>query len=249
MPDPAAPPPPRPPAIVAVRMGYGHLRPAHALAQACGGEVVECDQAPLATDWERRVWDRCRNVYETLSPGAGAHLAGFAIRGLLDGITSIPRPGRPGSRSKTNRATRYVASLTKDGLGRGLLERLQRDGTPLLTTFYAPAVVADAAGLDATCVVTDVDVNRVWVPPDAAASRARSCVPARRTARRLLAYGVNPRLVPVTGFPLQPSLTGCEDLAVRDRLLANRLRRLDPAGAFAREASPAARRLLAEADP
>jgi hypothetical protein len=142
-----------------------------------------------------------------------------------------------------------VGRLAREGLCRGLVERLLADGRALVTTFYAPAVVADAAGIDAACVVTDVDVNRVWVPRNPGASRVRYCVPAHRTARRLLAYGVVPRRIHVTGFPLPPGLLGGEGLPVRRRLLADRLRRLDPAGAFAREAGPEARRVLADADP
>jgi hypothetical protein len=230
-------------------MGYGHLRPAQALADACGGEVWEADQPPLASDWERRVWDRTRSLYERLCRTVGIPVAGVALRGLLERITDIRRPGPRGSQSKSSRASRYVGRLAKEGLCRGLVERLLADGSPLVTTFYAPAVVADAAGIDSVCVVTDVDVNRVWVARDPARSRVRYCVPAHRTARRLLAYGVEPDRIHVTGFPLPPGLLGGPGLPERRRLLANRLRRLDPAGAFARGADAEARRVLSDADP
>jgi len=55
------------PAIVAVEMGYGHLRPAHALADLLGGEVHKADEPPLAGPNEQRTWARTRFHYETLT--------------------------------------------------------------------------------------------------------------------------------------------------------------------------------------
>ena len=37
------------PIVVAIDMGYGHLRPAHAIAQQLGVPVFDVDRAPLAT--------------------------------------------------------------------------------------------------------------------------------------------------------------------------------------------------------
>src|SRR5438309_624565 len=37
-------------------MGYGHLRPAHALADFLGGRVLEADRPPLAGSDINRVW-------------------------------------------------------------------------------------------------------------------------------------------------------------------------------------------------
>jgi hypothetical protein len=110
---------------------------------------------------------------------------------------------------------------------------LRQAGQALLTTFYAPAVVADMAGLDRVCcVVTDADVNRIWVPPDVGRSRIRYLVPGERTARRLRSYGVDPKQITVTGFPLPPELLGGRDLPVLKQNLTARLGRLDPRGAF-----------------
>jgi hypothetical protein len=128
---------------------------------------------------------------------------------------------------------RYLARQVKRGLGRGLVEHLRGEGRPLLTTFYAPAVLADIAGLDQVfCVVTDADVNRIWVPPDVARSRIHYLVPGQRTARRLRSYGVRPEQISLTGFPLPPELLGGRDLPALKANLAARLARLDPRGAF-----------------
>jgi hypothetical protein len=229
-------------------MGYGHLRPAHALARAVGGEVLECDQPPLAGEAERRRWDRTRSLYERLCRIAAAPL-GAPFLALLDRITRVPHPARPGALAAPSGETRWLEREIAEGLCAGVVARLRAERAPLVTTFYAPAIAADLAGIDdVLCVVTDVDVNRVWAASDPAASRVRYAVPARRTARRLLAYGVDPARIAVTGFPLPPALLG-EGGAAADAALARRLARLDPRGAFAREAPEAARALRAAPPP
>jgi UDP-N-acetylglucosamine:LPS N-acetylglucosamine transferase len=115
--------------------------------------------------------------------------------------------------------------LRRLGLGR----RLLRDRSPLVATFYAQAILADAAGIEGVwLVVTDADVNRVWVPADPASTRIGYLAPCARTARRLRDYGVPLSRIRVTGFPLPPSLVGGRGLEALDRNLASRLKRLEP---------------------
>ncbi len=242
----AAPAWPRP-AIVAVDMGYGHLRAAAALADACGAPVLEADRAPLAGRNEQRRWKRLRGLYLWLSRAAAAPLLGRLVHPALDALTAIPRLKPTGRDAAPNLSVRYLDWLAATGFQRDLVDHLATTGTPLLTTFYSPAVLADRAGLaGVTCVVTDSDVNRVWAAPDPARSRIRYCVPARRTERRLLSYGVPADRIRVTGFPLPPGLLGGPELRVRDRNLAARLLRLDRDGAFRREAGKEVERFLAE---
>ena len=125
------------------------------------------------------------------------------------------------------------------GVGRGLVEHLRSTGAPLLTTFFAPALIADRAarrdGGSAApiyCVVTDVDISRAWVPADPAATTVRYLVPSRRALRRLRAYGVPRANLEMTGFPLPGELLGGPELAALRANLAARLVRLDPKQAF-----------------
>lgn len=53
--------------------------------------------------------------------------------------------------------------MASSSLGRGLVEHLRATGTPLLTTFFVPALIADRAG---------------------------DLPPTTRVVRRLIAYGV-----------------------------------------------------------
>jgi len=244
------PPPMRPcPAVVAVSMGYGHLRAAHALATAWDAPVLHADRAPLAGPAERHTWDRMRTFYEALSRGTGKPVVGGLLRSALDRLTAIPRPAPADAQRAPSMAARHLANLMDDGFGAGLVTSLRESGATLVATFYAPAIVADAAGIDpVVCVVTDSDVNRVWVPLDATKTRIHYAAPTARACRRLRAYGVPAERIRRTGFPLPPELTGGADLALALASLGARLRRLDPRGVFRRDAPASARSLGDAAD-
>ncbi|MCC7139577.1 MAG: hypothetical protein IT460_14230 [Planctomycetes bacterium] len=237
-----------PPAVVAAFMGYGHLRAALPLAEAFGVPVLSMDRPPLATDEDVRTWDRLRRGYDRLSRRTGLPVVGPVARALLDRVTAIPRLSPPGRLERPGLASRYLMHLVRDGFGATLVERLTTSKAPLVATFYAPAVVADDAGLDGVvCVLTDADVHRVWVAPEPARSRIVYAAPTARAAHRLRAYGVPPERIHRTGFPLPDVLVREDD--ARARRLAARLVRLDPRGAWAAGAPAAARRLRDAADP
>ncbi len=229
-----------PPCVSAIDMGYGHLRPAAALAEEFGTHVSRGDRAPLADARDRATLSRMHRVHMMLSLGPGRPIVGAAMQRLLESVTFIPRMRRRGELAAPNAAARHLRSLIDRGFGNALVSHLKRTGAPLISTYFAQAVVADAARApNVFCVVTDSDCNRVWVSHDPSSSRIRYCVPMRRTARRLESYGVDPARIHVTGFPLPPSLLGGPDLPVLEGHLGSRLLRLDPTGAFRREARPA----------
>jgi len=55
------------PLVVALDMGYGHMRAASPLAKALGTSIVEVDRAPLAGAEEAKLWRRTRFFYELTS--------------------------------------------------------------------------------------------------------------------------------------------------------------------------------------
>jgi hypothetical protein len=227
---------PPPPLVVAVEMGYGHLRAARALADALGRRVVHVDRPPVAGPEEQRLWRRVRSSYEWISRISQLPLAGGPLRWALDQVTDIPRLHPYRDLSRPTRGVLTLERLVRRNLGQGLVEELRRTGAPLLTTFYSPAIVADRAGLEGVhCVVTDTDVNRIWAPVDAARTRIRYLVPTRRAARRLRSYGVPADRIAFTGFPLPGELVGGPALGALGRNLAARLVRLDPEREFRRE--------------
>ena len=220
-------------ALVAVEMGYGHLRAAHALAEELQAEVVEFDRPPFSSAGEARAVQRARRAYEVLSRASQARVVGAPLRLLLEALTFIPQLHPARDLSAPTLGVSMLERYARRGLGAAMLDRLHAEYATLVTTFYAPAVLADCRGYPRiVCVVTDADVNRVWAPRHAAHSAVHYCSPSERAARRLRAYGVPEDHVHLTGFPLPPGLVGGADLVTLRRNLAGRLVRLDSGGAF-----------------
>ena len=221
------------PLVVAIEMGLGHLRAADSLARSLETELLHVDRAPLAGEAEQRQWAKTRGLYETISRFSQLPLAGGPLRGLLAAITHIPHLHPRRDLSAPSLSLRYLEKQIDGGLGVGLLAELNRTGAPLLTTFFAPALIADRLGADNIyCLVTDADIARVWVPTNVKRCRIRYFAPSKRALDRLLAYGVPPENVQLTGFPLPDELVGGPDLPILRKNLAARLLRLDRAGVF-----------------
>ncbi len=233
-------PPPSPanlPVLAAVEMGYGHLRAAFALASVLGTPVLQVDQPPLAGGEEQRLWRSGRRLYEATARASQLPLIGAPLRALLDSLTSIPHLYPKRDLSAATLQARSLDRLVRKGLGQGLVELLKESGRPLVTTFFASAVLADYHGCSPVyCVVTDADINRVWVPIEPRRSHIFYLTPSRRAERRLRAYGVPKSKIEYTGFPLPPELLGGPDLPLLRQRLAGRLVRLDRKGVFRAQA-------------
>lgn len=222
------------PVVAGVTMGYGHLRAAHPLAEELGVDVVAVDEPPLAGLEEAMLWGWVRRMHELLSKPM-PFLGPFdkPARGLMNALTMIPPLHEPGDHRAPTWSVRLLDVLIQRGLGRGMVEQLRRSGAPLVTTFYAPAVVADHAGIEEVfCVVTDADCNRVWAPLDPTRTRIKYCAPTPRVVRRLRSFGVPEQNIFLTGFPLPSSLTETSSLGSPETRLAERISRLDPRGVF-----------------
>jgi UDP-N-acetylglucosamine:LPS N-acetylglucosamine transferase len=230
---------PRPkPLLVAVAMGYGHLRPAHALGDYLATPVQEADRPPLADAAEGKLWARARGPYETGTRLSQLPILGLPLRAALAALTVIPPLNPPRDLSAPTLPLRFIERLAQRGLGDGLVTYLRASKQTLLTTYFVPALLADrAGGLDVRCVVTDSDINRVWAPLRSATTNILYYAPSTRVVRRLMAYGVPQARIKMTGFPLPHELLGGRDMHVAKANLARRLARLDRTGLFARQAA------------
>lgn len=226
------------PIVVTIDMGYGHLRAAKAVADALGVVSMQVDKAPLADEDDQNAWARSRRFYEMTSRMSQVPFVGGPFRGILDSLTSIPHLHPIRDLSAPHVGVKMLDRAIQRGLGAGLVRYLRETGAPLVTTFYAPAIIADRAGLpNIYCVVTDTDINRVWVASEPKRSRIQYLAPTQRVKRRLEAYGVDASNIHVTGFPIAESLIGGPSLQVAKENLAARLVRLDPEGVFRRDAA------------
>lgn len=221
------------PLVVAIEMGYGHLRAAAPLAERLGTPVLECDREPLADATEQREWAETRRLYEGTSRLSQVPFVGAPLRRALEAITAIPHLHPYRDLSAPTLGTRVLHHFIGRGLGRGLAERMKAERRPLLTTFFAPAIAAEQHGAEHIhCVVTDADINRAWAPLLSRTTRIRYFVPSIRAQRRLVSYGVPHDRITYTGFPLPHALLGGPGLEVLKAKLARRLARLDPAHVF-----------------
>jgi hypothetical protein len=220
--------------VAAIDMGYGHLRPAAALAGYLGVDVLQMDHPPLGDERDRKFWESARELYEPLTRFSQLPGVGRPMRALLNTITAIPSPWPVRDLSGPTQGTKWMARAAREGVGRKLAEYLKESGLPLVTTFYGAAILAELHGASGLhCVITDTDINRVWAPPDPARSEIVYFAPSERARRRMLSYGVRPTHVLTTGYPLPDELGA--DLALK-RNLAARLSRLRASGDLRKEA-------------
>jgi len=220
-------------AVVAIEMGYGHLRPARSLARELHTEMLHTDRPPLADEEEQRRWQATRRMYESMSRISTIPWVGTPLRGVLNTITDIPNLYPFRDLSGATLGVRLLERSAKQGLGRSIVSYLKEHDLTLLTTFYSPAVLADFQSYDRIyCVVTDSDINRVWAPFQPRNTKIRYFAPSGRVVRRLRAYGVPESQIELTGFPLPHSLVGGRERSVLRENLLERLARLDPTHAF-----------------
>src|SRR5438270_4658830 len=218
------------PHVAAIDMGYGHLRPAAALAEHLGVEVLEMDRAPLGDARDRAFWDRIRDLYEPLTRVSQLRGVGAPLRAVLNAVTAIPSPWPARDLSGPTAGTKWMVKAARKGAGRVLAAHLRETGAPLMTTFYAAAILAELHGARRLhCLLTDSDVNRVWAPPDPKRSEIRYFAPTDRARRRLTSYGVPPGRIDVTGYPLPDSLVGSGGEKIKNNFFF-RIERLEGRG-------------------
>jgi hypothetical protein len=218
--------------VVAVEMGYGHLRAAHTLAEAFGTEVLRMDAPPLARPSETVLWQAAVRLYNALSQACDWPVAGPAARLILESITRIA-PLRPdGAKEPAGLLTRLLDCLTRTVIGRHFRAVAASAERPILATYPAIAMAArQVPGVRVFCLVTDTDLNRSWAPADAAQASIDYLAPSKQVAQRLRSFGVPDQRIHVTGFPLPARLVRQTQPA-----LARRLHRLDPKSAFRAQA-------------
>lgn len=228
--------------VVAVNMGYGHQRTAHPLrGLAYKGQVINANDYFGIPERDKKIWEDSRRFYESISKFKRLPVVGQAAFAVYDNlfqkiIDFYPR--RDLSRAPFLSQRTY--GLLKGGWGRHFIEQLSRKPRPLITTFFIPAFMAEEFDYpgEIYLVVCDADISRQWAPKKPLDSRINYCAPNRRVAARLKLYGVSPKKIFLTGYPLPETnifsrkgkLAGEMDVAKHD--LARRLANLDPSGAY-----------------
>lgn len=215
--------------VVAADMGLGHQRAAYPLKDLSNGQIITAGAIEYSSPKENKLWKRMRTLYEGISRLNHIPVIGGFLFGLMDKLQDI-NPYYPfRDLSTPTLQVKYLDSLVKKGLGKTLIEMVRPTALPLITTFFAVAMAADYLGYPKTyLLITDTDLNRVWVAKNASQSNIIYFASCGHAVRRLKQYGVADEKIFLTGFPLPKENLGSADLEILKLDLAQRLLYLDP---------------------
>jgi hypothetical protein len=216
--------------VVAVDMGYGHLRAAYPLKNLAVNGIINANNYLGIPHSDRKIWKQSRQFYEKISKFKSVPIIGEKVWQLFDHFQAIPKFYPEKDLSAPNLQVKATYELiNKKNWGKHLIEKLDKKPLPLITSFFAVAFMAEEFDYRGSiyCLVCDADISRAWAPLQPNQSRIKYLAPTERVMRRLLQYGVRQENIIVSGFPLPESLT-CE---VKKDLL-RRLKTLDPKNIF-----------------
>lgn len=231
------------PHIIAVSMGYGHQRTAYPLKNfAFESRVINANDYPGIPEKDKKIWRRAEKFYEAISRFKRVPLIGEIAFSIFNKLQEIPSFFPRRDLSKPDTSLKITFSLIKRGCGRHLIEKLKKNSMntsqnpDLVSTFFVPAFMAEIFDYpgEIFCIVCDADIARVWAGMAPGLSRIKYLVPTVRAKERLRLYGVKPRNVFLTGYPLPRENIGTEKLEVLKHDLAHRLVNLDPKSRYYR---------------
>jgi hypothetical protein len=210
-------------------MGYGHQRAAYPFRDIAYEGIITANTGAMVDPGERKRWMILQSLYEGVSRINKVPVIGPWLWRTYDRFQAISPYYPFRDLSKPTFGSMRLDRLMRRGFVSSVVEHTrQRGDLPLLTTFFAIALAADSLGRkDVFCVVTDSDVNRIWVAKEPSKSGIHYLAPTPLNRQRLMAYGVPAERVTLTGFPLPP-----ENVAAAAEDLRRRLAVLDARGTF-----------------
>ncbi len=217
--------------IVSVDMGYGHQRTTYPLKHlAFENKVINANSYNGIPKKDRNIWQSTKNFYESISRFKRIPLIGEFSFSLFDRFQRILDFYPKRDLSSPNFSLKRIYALFKNGWGRDLIQKLKEKPRPIVSTFFTPAFMAEFFNYpsDIYCVVCDADIARPWAALNPQSSRIKYLAPTERVIERLKLYGVNPRNIFFSGYPLPLENIGGEDLDILKHDLAYRLLNLDP---------------------
>lgn len=221
--------------VATADMGYGHQRAAFPLKDIAYEKIYSANSDKILTNEERKSWKKIQNFYEFVSrcsSATGVSLGKFLFN-IYDHFQSIKSLYPFRDLSKVSFGVLYFEHLiVKKKLGKSIVSYMRDKKIPFLTTFHITALAAEQEGLfPVYCIVTDTDINRVWVPRIPEKSNIIYLVPSKGAMMRLKEYGIKDRNIIFTGFPLPKENIG-KNKNILKRDIARRLSVLDPRRTF-----------------
>ena len=217
--------------VISVNMGYGHQRTAYPLRNlAFGKKIINANDYKGIPEKDRKTWENARKGYEFISRFRRTPLIGKIAFSIFDATQKILGFYPKRDLSKPNFQLKQNFFLIKKGWGKHLIEKLSKRPLPLISTFFTPAFMADFFNYPGAiyCVVCDADISRTWAPLKPKKSKIKYFAPNSRVAERLQLYGVKPKNIFLTGYPLPLENIGTPKLEILKEDLKQRLVNLDP---------------------
>jgi hypothetical protein len=227
--------------VVTVDMGYGHQRASYPLKDIAAspvewsgeGNIISANTYAGIPKHDRQKWEASRKLYERISRMKRIPLFGRAVFGIMNHLQRIEPFYPERDLSTPIFQVRQIYKMIGRGWGKHLIDLLNKDPLPLVTSFFITAFFADEHGYkgDIYCICTDTDISRAWVPLKPKKTRIKYLAPNKRVKERLKLYGVSENNIYVTGFPLPKENLG-RNLQTLRRCLGCRISNLDPEGKY-----------------
>jgi len=220
--------------VLSADMGYGHQRAAYPFLNMAEGKVITINDYEGIADWEKEYWRSSLKQYELLSYFKKIPILGGWAFSLMDLFQKIPPFYPHRDLSSPSLQEKYFYKKIEQGIGKNLIERLNENPLPLVSTFFVGAYCAEYYNYkgEIYLVVCDADVSRSWAPLDPFNTRIKFLVPNRRVKDRLVLYGVKAENIFATGFPLPKENIGIDDWEFLKVDVYKRLAVLDPKGVY-----------------
>ncbi len=217
--------------VISVDMGYGHQRAAYPLKDIAYERIITANSDEIISEKERNIWEQTRILYEAVSRLKTIPVIGQQLFNIYDQIQKISPFFPFRDLSKPNFSTLRVKKIIDEGFGKSLVEYTSKQNIPIISTYPISALMFDYNNKKVYLVVTDTDINRVWVSNNPKTSNITYFAPCKHVVLRLKQYGVSDEKIIETGFPLPKENIGKNDEIVKKDLMA-RLVNLDPEGIF-----------------
>jgi len=226
--------------ILTVNMGYGHMRAAFPLKDIAHKRIIIVNDDPLVPQKEKKIWLKSQKFYEQVSRLNEIPLLGKATFGLYDNLQKISPFFPFKDRSKSNLIVKKLKKfILKNKICKSLIEEIKKTNLPIISTHFIPSLACEYYGIKNKIytIITDTDLNRIWVSDKAKESNITYLAPCQHAVMRLRQYGIKEKNIILTGFPLPKESLG-NNLEIAKKNLARRLINLDPKKEFYKKNQP-----------
>lgn len=233
--------------VVAVDMGYGHQRAAHPLRRLSpSGKVINANNYPGIPSRDLRIWKNSRRFYEFISRLTRIPLIGGKLFNWYDNLQAIPDFYPRRDLSAPIFQLKQMYRLIRNGWGKHLINYLNSEDIPLITSFFTVAFFAEEHGFknEIYVILCDSDISRSWVALHPAKSRIKYLAPNRRVVERLKLYGVKEEKIFLTGFPIPEENLGGVGLKKLRADVSERIINLDPERRYRKKYSETLKQFL-----